>query len=394
MSINSRSGQLSAYRTAERHITQMFDALIERMAGVLLAEANRDGVIPLNRLGDTQNAARAAVEAYFVTRRVVDAVDAQGEREHLDNLLELARKELKDASEQTRVRVQARLARLTERYTLLTNSGVALTAFVGGQPATRYAQIIFTGAEQAVNVSIDASATGMVKALDGAGDVEGWLRTASGGAGGQLPPSPGSVLGWADSRGYRLSDRIWNVNEATAARIDRILADGIRQGRSAVDMAKDLETFLKPSRRTVKTLKPYGTQGSFDARRLARTEITRAHAVATHESGLSNPFVMRARWHMSRSHSPRNCDGSCDQHYADDQANNGFEPGSAPIPVIDTHPQCLCYVTHETGNVNNTIMELRNQMGMSGQSAPFTPLTADFGPWLMGTTQSYANARG
>jgi len=181
------------------------------------------------------------------------------------------------------------------------------------------------------------------------------------------------------TRGYVLSDRIWAVSESTIARMDALLADGIAQGRAAVDIAKDLERFLLPSRRGVLTRYPYGTNGSFDARRLARSEITRAAGVSSYVAGVTNPYVVRARYHLSASHSPDRCDGSCDEHYAEDQANDGFAPDEVPVPMGDTHPQCMCYITHETADVEQVTAQLREQMtgGLVVTDPPVTPLAEE-----------------
>lgn len=81
---------------------------------------------------------------------------------------------------------------------------------------------------------------------------------------------------WVDPRGYRLSDRIWRVDIETRTKLDLLLADGVHQGMSARNIAKLAEQFLIPGRAKLRTKRPYGTDGSFDAMRLARTEIARA----------------------------------------------------------------------------------------------------------------------
>jgi hypothetical protein len=157
------------------------------------------------------------------------------------------------------------------------------------------------------------------------------------------PPEP--VLTWIDSRGYNLSDRIWNVSELTASQIDLFLQEGIAQGVSSLTLAKTLEQFLLPGRALPRTDRPYGTDASFNALRLARSEITRAFSVATKTAGMLNPFVDRAYWNLSGSHPEID---ECDGFAEESDANNGYAPEDVPVPGDDSHPQCLCFLTHST----------------------------------------------
>jgi len=99
--------------------------------------------------------------------------------------------------------------------------------------------------------------------------------------------------------GYRLSDRIWRAEAVTRNKIDELLAYHIRNGTSAVDIAKELEAFLKRERAGILTKKPYGRWGSYDARRLARTEITAALGRGTIAAAQANPFVEKIEWALS-----------------------------------------------------------------------------------------------
>jgi hypothetical protein len=181
---------------------------------------------------------------------------------------------------------------------------------------------------------------------------------------------------WVDARGYRLSDRIWQTSIATRSRIDALLADGIRSGRSAFDMARDLEPFLLPNRANLRTNKPYGTNASFDAMRLARSEISRAHSWATYVSGAFNPFADGLDWALSARHPKIDI---CDKFATIGMDGSRIrEPypmnaGFVPLVLVDSHPQCLCvnrlYASLSTGEV---VEQLRQQM-KTGAPPPLTP---------------------
>ena len=201
------------------------------------------------------------------------------------------------------------------------------------------------------------------------------------------------IAQWQDTRGYVLSDRIWHLNETTSARIDALLEEGIAQGRAAVGIARDLEGFLRPARRQVRTLTPYGTDGSYDARRLTRSEITRASSVASQQARLANPYVVRAFYHLSASHKADPGD-PCERWAAQSDAQGGWPPGEEPLPMIDTHPHCLCYTTGATGNVEAATARIRadyEEARRAGgtQRARLTPLATElFIAWLMGRVSS------
>lgn len=101
---------------------------------------------------------------------------------------------------------------------------------------------------------------------------------------------------WTDDRGYRLSDRIWRSDLVTRQKIDELLAKGLQDGQSALNLSKALEAYLLPGREGIRTLRPYGSRfggggASADAMRLARTEIARAFNSATQIAALMNPYV-------------------------------------------------------------------------------------------------------
>lgn len=195
------------------------------------------------------------------------------------------------------------------------------------------------------------------------------------------------IATWQDRRGYTLSDRIWHLSETTEERIDAVLANGMAQGRSAVAMARDLEGFLRPSRRGVTTRTPYGSSGSYDARRLARSEITRASSLAGRQARLANRFVVRTFYHLSASHKADPGD-ICEAYAEQSEQQGGWEPGEEPLPAVDTHPQCICYNTDEVGDLFASIEAYR--VDIVNEQAPITPLAAGpFIAWVLGRLRTH-----
>ena len=182
---------------------------------------------------------------------------------------------------------------------------------------------------------------------------------------------------WLDSRGYNLSDRIWQAGERTRRNIDTLLATGIANGDSAVDIANRLERYLLPSRAPIRTRTPYGRDGSFDARRLARSEITLAHSRASLVSAGMNEFVVSMNYNLSTSH-PRYdiCDPLA--------AASPYPVDRCPTPVLDTHPHCLCNVSPNIGDIENISAQLRRDIA-NGERAFVNPANpASFLRYLLG----------
>lgn len=152
---------------------------------------------------------------------------------------------------------------------------------------------------------------------------------------------------WQDERGYVLSDRVWNADNETRRKIDALLAEGLRQNRSALDLAKALEAYLVPTQTGIRTLKPYGPSwrpdgAAYAAMRLARTEISRAANQAAFMSALMNPYVDKIDVARSGNGDP-NCP-VCPQHATIDRGGGRLrEPYDLNAAYIGPyHSHCMC----------------------------------------------------
>ena len=179
---------------------------------------------------------------------------------------------------------------------------------------------------------------------------------------------------WVDPNGYRLSDRVWNTSAHARQQLDMFLEAGIREGKGALQMSRELERFLRPDRVNLKTSAPYGKTASYDAMRLARTEITRAHTEAQRVAGAMNPFVQGLQWVLSPSHpKPDICD-----EYARGGPNGDGVYSLDTVPTVP-HPHCLCYRLNVTvENPQAVIDELHAEIRRQRQR-----LTNKIGPVQM-----------
>jgi hypothetical protein len=158
--------------------------------------------------------------------------------------------------------------------------------------------------------------------------------------------------------------RIWQIDGDGRDAINRVLMQGIMDGDSAWNIAKKLEQFLGAGMdcprwtstrlygRTASDKSAGDTTGllsgndcdgrgvSYNALRLARTEIQKAHALATDKLLAAQPWVMKEQCHLSAAHPEED---ECDKTIADGENGEGIYPvGTIVYPL---HPHCFCYKT-------------------------------------------------
>lgn len=295
-----RSRHLGIMRDQERALARLFGALSESLGRELMRWADASGVIPRESTYALQQRVAQEVMSIFLTER------------------------------------GGRMA----PYTLAANGAV--------QPLSPYMRILWRSIEAATAVPVEQQAAIMRRYLTPDLIVRLALANREGVAspvreqGEPFRPNPlaryDAPHTWLDPNGYRLSDRIWRTASNTRRRVDMFLEEGIAQGRSARDIAADLEQFLQPGRQLKRTTTPYGTDASYDAMRLARTEVSRAAASAAQASAAMNPFVSGLKWNLSPQHP---CCDICDTYAA-----GGPYPVDNP-PTMPAHPHCLCFWTYE-----------------------------------------------
>lgn len=194
---------------------------------------------------------------------------------------------------------------------------------------------------------------------------------------------------WQDQAGRRLSDRVWLARQTTRDAIDRRLREAIANGDDPIQVARDLEQYLDPSLAPVRnergrlvgpqptgavTRTPRGGSGSYAARRLARTEISRAFNQAALQVGELNPFVEGMQWQLSAGHDESD---ACDDNAH--RSSRGMPRGvyrHGEFPRIPNHPQCKCvavpYVERDTESV---VAQLRRDYRLDepGEPPPAAP---------------------
>ena len=163
--------------------------------------------------------------------------------------------------------------------------------------------------------------------------------------------------------GLNLSARIWKWDRESRDGINQVLMDGIANQKSAWDIANNLEQYLGANEdcprwtstrlygRTKTQIaagdatglvsRPCDGRGvSYNALRLARTEIQKAHALVTDRIMAAQPWVEKEKIHLSAAHPETDI---CDDVVGGGEKGEGvYDVGTIELPL---HPNCLCYKT-------------------------------------------------
>lgn len=245
--------------------------------------------------------------------------------------------------------------------------GPGLEPFVGQQPQSPYTKLLYDGIAGATRIQAERQVALLRRVVHDEG-VFRWLTGARPVR--ELVYEPFHLF--VDPNGYRLSDRVWRTSIDVRSRVDLLLDYEISQGTSAVRIAELLEDFLTPGGIAPRTRRPYGSSGSYSARRLARTELSAAAGRATINASQANPFVQGVQWVRSSAH--RDAD-ECDENAHGGPAGDGvYAPES--VPRYPNHPHCLCHlspvamgstadlVTQLRGDIRNQTAEARRMQGL------------------------------
>ena len=174
---------------------------------------------------------------------------------------------------------------------------------------------------------------------------------------------------WHDGRS--LSDRIWSLNGNGLDGIRSTLYNGMMGQKSIVEIAKDLEKYLGAGAECPRwtaqrlSLTPEqieagdqtglvhaGTPGcqakgvSYNALRLARTEVQAVHSAAVDKLFAASPFVTGERVYLNDMH-PGGINCACEElvGYPGSTVSEVMPVGTVFLPL---HPNCLCYKLPET----------------------------------------------
>lgn len=145
------------------------------------------------------------------------------------------------------------------------------------------------------------------------------------------------ITGQIYESGWSLSARIWSDNEQTLKDIYQVMARGLAENKPIYEIAKDLESYVRPSARLPWNLrmkdgvKIYKKQVDYNAQRLARTLVQHGYQQSLIAVTHKNPFITEYIWHSNGS---RACP-LCMEH-----DGRVFQKGNLPMD----HPNGMCTI--------------------------------------------------
>lgn len=182
--------------------------------------------------------------------------------------------------------------------------------------------------------------------------------------------------------GLNLSDRVWNYTNQFKEEIEMGIDLGIRSGRSADEIAKDLQQYLKyPDKLFRRVRDEHGIlhlskkaaafhpgQGVYrssykNARRLAATETNIAYRTADHLRWKQLDFVVGIEVQLSNNHTVRNSKGKLVK--LEDICDTLADKYPKDFKFVGWHPHCRCFATPILKTVEE--MEADTQRILNGE---------------------------
>lgn len=150
------------------------------------------------------------------------------------------------------------------------------------------------------------------------------------------------VTGQIYKSGWSLSKRIWGDNEQTLKDIYQVMAKGIAEQKPIYDIAKDLESYVRPNARLPWNLRMadgvriYKKQVDYNAQRLARTLVQHSYQQSFISTTKDNPFVLDYVWRANGSRVCELCMSRDGVHYKKDDLPMDHPNGMCVMePTID-----------------------------------------------------------
>ncbi|HBJ2602722.1 TPA: hypothetical protein ACXDAM_002246 [Clostridium botulinum] len=175
---------------------------------------------------------------------------------------------------------------------------------------------------------------------------------------------------WSRNKdGLYLSDAIWSKSAKYRENMTSIIQSAVAEGQDCVKTARALERYVLTGKNGRETLtKEYPkmmarignripSDISYEALRLARSEITSAYGEATISAGMVSPSCNGIKFILSGSHPKPDI---CDDITGVD--NYGLGIGVYPIneaPNYPFHPNCICITTTVNEQPNQFIERLK-----------------------------------
>lgn len=149
------------------------------------------------------------------------------------------------------------------------------------------------------------------------------------------------ITGQVYKGGWNLSTRIWSDNQTLQQDAYRIVAKGLAENKSIYEIAKDLESYVRPGAKlpwnlTMKDgIKIYKKTVDYNAQRLARTLVQHTYQQSFIAVTQHNPFITQYRWNANGSRACELCEERDGQLFDKDELPMDHPNGMCTMePVV------------------------------------------------------------
>ena len=191
------------------------------------------------------------------------------------------------------------------------------------------------------------------------------------------------ITGQIYDSGWSLSTRIWSDNEKTLKDIYQVMAKGLAENKPIYEIAKDLESYVRPSARlpwnlrAADGIKIYKKQVDYNAQRLARTLVQHGYQQSFVATTQKNPFITEYVWRSNGSRVCELCASRDGVHYKKTELPMDHPNGMCtmePVVADDMVDQLANWFNSPDG----TYPEIDKFAGNFGYNASKTITVQDF----------------
>lgn len=176
-----------------------------------------------------------------------------------------------------------------------------------------------------------------------------------------------------------LSRRIWNNEALQGGQIERLIAEATARGRSATELARDLEAYVNPKAampdnwNDVYEQCPFPFRVDYNAKRLAVASLNHSYYQGMLMAARENPYAEYLHWELSSMHLIYDV---CDTYMEHDEGLGlgNFSLDNAPLP----HPFCRCLYYVDS---SKSLSEIGDEIGRWISGEENARLDGAFGEW-------------
>lgn len=176
-----------------------------------------------------------------------------------------------------------------------------------------------------------------------------------------------------------LSRRIWKHEALQGGQIERLIAEATARGRSATELARDLEAFVNPKAampdnwNDVYEQCPFPFRVDYNAKRLAVASLNHSYYQGMLMAARENPYAEYLHWELSSMHLIYDV---CDTYMEHDEGLGlgNFSLDNAPLP----HPFCRCLYYVDS---SKSLSEIGDEIGRWISGEENSRLDGAFGEW-------------